>query len=696
MGFELISSDINQLVDRRYLTNVTIHRRLYGHSLARLVIDWDEMLREGDKADQGIDPTANLGAAMLDTDATIRWVGKDQEASVECFAGYVTNVFARRDPTVSRVTLECISHSKRTDLIPKFRVWQECTLLDVCQHIASKEPLIELSSDAQSVLSEITIDLTVQYGETDFAYLSRMLHAWGIPLATDDRAGKVTIGSPRINSSGPCPELNWHWDHITLAGSLVPVDAKSRNTGGGATGIAKQYESRFNQGLDRTASEYYPRLDDDHYEERTWVAERVYDTSFEGGPAAYRVRWPDYIYDYSPGTGVKFGEQTYLVRESVLQGHPTQDTATQELVLQDYLAPLQHHKRKVHWPSRTLWAHVTKNNYEDPQQRGRVQVEFDLEELDPPADADTRCWLPTVTPYGGLKGKSGTSGFLSLPEVGEHVLVQFLGDWDSDAVVLGSVREYAREGFPYDPHETKRWQTPSGNQVTMTTRGETDIVRLKTQDKLIFEGRIDAAKQIVIMDLADSEGDRIHFEGGAGPTRLDIFSSGEIYMHAGQKLFIEGGEIQITSTMGNVNINGKMNVDIDGSAMVNIDGSLVKLNTPPAVPHWSLQPLQLPPPDPEEQPPAEARKRAKPSAWVPALTAGEQETDEEEKTWIEVELLDDLGEVVPNERYRLRLPDGSIREGRLDANGRARVDGIDPGTAQVCFPDIDANDWRPA
>ncbi len=34
--------------------------------------------------------------------------------------------------------------------------------------------------------------------------------------------------------------------------------------------------------------------------------------------------------------------------------------------------------------------------------------------------------------------------------------------------------------------------------------------------------------------------------------------------------------------------------------------------------------------------------------------------------------------------------------GYLDSNGRARIDGIDPGVCEVSFPDIDANEWRAA
>jgi hypothetical protein len=614
MGFQLNSGVINQLIDRRFLTDVTIHRRLFHHSWARVVIDWDEGPLEGDKPSEGLTPTADLGAAMLNTDLALNWIGDDQTESTPCFSGYVASVAACREIARSQVVIDCVSHSKRTDLIPRFRVWQECTLLDVCQHIASREPLVSISSDAQGILGQVTIDLSVQYGETDFEYLRRMLHAWGVPLSTDDQSGKVVIGSPTVGGHGPFPALDWHWERITLEGHLVPLDAKSRNIGTGATGIAKQYAGRFDQGLSRAGSEYHPRLDDDHYNERTWIAERVFDSTFDADITVYRIAWPGHAFDYGPGATLDFGGNRYMVREVNLRGCPNEDTVMQEFVLQDYLAPVQPNRRKAHWPSRTLWAHVTKNNDEDPQQRGRIQVEFDLEQLD--STGSRHCWLPTVTQYGGLKGQSSTSGFLSLPEVGEHVLVQFLGDWDSDAVVTGSVREYARGGFIYDPHNTKRWQTPSGNQVTLTTRGDTDILRLKCKDKLIFEGKISGSKQSVTVDLCDSTEDRIHFEKGSGPTRLDVLCSGEIYMHADQKMHLDAGEIQLTSSTGNVNIKAAANVDVDGASGVNIDGAMVKLNSPPAMPHWKLKALKAEPDNTTEGAKGSARTRSKPPKWA--------------------------------------------------------------------------------
>lgn len=70
--------------------------------------------------------------------------------------------------------------------------------------------------------------------------------------------------------------------------------------------------------------------------------------------------------------------------------------------------------------------------------------------------------------------------------------------------------------------------------------------------------------------------------------------------------------------------------------------------------------------------------------------------EEDVRTWIEIELVDQDGKPVVGEKYRIDLPDGTMRRGSLDSNGRARVDQIDPGFCEVSFPGLDASEWRPA
>lgn len=67
----------------------------------------------------------------------------------------------------------------------------------------------------------------------------------------------------------------------------------------------------------------------------------------------------------------------------------------------------------------------------------------------------------------------------------------------------------------------------------------------------------------------------------------------------------------------------------------------------------------------------------------------------EEAHFIEIELKDDEGKPVANESYFVELPDGSTKSGRTDASGYARIDGVDPGTAKISFPDLDKESTSP-
>jgi hypothetical protein len=65
------------------------------------------------------------------------------------------------------------------------------------------------------------------------------------------------------------------------------------------------------------------------------------------------------------------------------------------------------------------------------------------------------------------------------------------------------------------------------------------------------------------------------------------------------------------------------------------------------------------------------------------------------KTFIAVQLVGEDNSPVPGERYVIELPDGTSREGTLDDAGKAIVDGIDPGTCTIRFPDMDKDAWEP-
>jgi hypothetical protein len=75
----------------------------------------------------------------------------------------------------------------------------------------------------------------------------------------------------------------------------------------------------------------------------------------------------------------------------------------------------------------------------------------------------------------------------------------------------------------------------------------------------------------------------------------------------------------------------------------------------------------------------------------PAIPPPRKETH-----WIEILLLDEQGRPVPNESYEITLANGFVVTGTLDADGRAREDGIVAGTCKVTLPSIHGAEWRPA
>ena len=93
---------------------------------------------------------------------------------------------------------------------------------------------------------------------------------------------------------------------------------------------------------------------------------------------------------------------------------------------------------------------------------------------------------------------------------------------------------------------------------------------------------------------------------------------------------------------------------------------------------------------PRENPPVEAEQPAPlviESKVAPPKKAESPKT--EKKTWVEFIVVDKEGEPVPGVRYRVKLPDGTMQEGVLDAYGQANFYEIDPGTCKITFPDLD-------
>jgi hypothetical protein len=43
--------------------------------------------------------------------------------------------------------------------------------------------------------------------------------------------------------------------------------------------------------------------------------------------------------------------------------------------------------------------------------------------------------------------------------------------------------------------------------------------------------------------------------------------------------------------------------------------------------------------------------------------------------------------------YEVKSANGEVKRGLLDADGRARLDGLPAGSCEVSFPEIDGREW---
>ena len=77
---------------------------------------------------------------------------------------------------------------------------------------------------------------------------------------------------------------------------------------------------------------------------------------------------------------------------------------------------------------------VSEKNQVSTDDLGRVQVQFHWDHVGSEGE-ETSCWMRVMSPWAG----SGNRGFVTLPRVGDEVVVAFVGEYQDDPVVIGSL-----------------------------------------------------------------------------------------------------------------------------------------------------------------------------------------------------------------------------------------------------------------
>ena len=142
---------------------------------------------------------------------------------------------------------------------------------------------------------------------------------------------------------------------------------------------------------------------------------------------------------------------------------------------------------------------------------------------------------------------------------------------------------------------------------------------------------------------------------------------------------IDAGGVTISGTLVLINEGGSPGSAPDAQPAVPEKPKEGKVDVPPPVAPPPLKPILPPKPPPPVAPPP-------PPPPPPPPVKG--------KTWVKIKIVDPDKKPVPDVPYKMKVPDGSPRQGKVDKDGEANVEGIDPGQCELTLPDLDGGDWQ--
>ena len=346
---------------------------------------------------------------------------------------------------------------------------------------------------------------------------------------------------------------------------------------------------------------------------------------------------------------------------------------------------------------------------DDPEKLGRVKVRLHFQKPD-----DTLLWMRMVAPFAG-----NDRGIQFFPEIGDEVAVAFEEGDPARPYVIGAL--WNGKDTPPDL-KYKQIVTKSGNVIRISDASGKESIQIFTPNgDCLLQLQNDGKPTITVhsegdISLEAKEQIRIKCKNLVQIVEQNferkVGGSEKAAVSADLTLTASGVSVAADANMA---LSAGANLDASGGAMTNVVGTLVQLNPPAFVkmPVMKAQPNEVATAwtkQKGERPPTKLKNTYDPVpprglAAAAALAtkrteppkAGFAPTTVEEKTsWVEIEMVGADKKPVAGVAYRLELPDGVVKVGVTDAQGKVRYDGIEPGECKVSFPDLDKDAWEPA
>jgi type VI secretion system secreted protein VgrG len=670
------------------------------------------------------------------------------------------------------------------------RIFQNKSVPDILEQVFNDRGCTDYQLKLQGTYK--ARDYCVQYRETDFNFVSRLMEDEGIFYFFEQTEEKHTLvladdkasfkACPHKAKARYSPSLGGRLDEDTIFG----IEQENRvNTG---TASLSDYDfEKPNTSLYATLSgsepaEYYDypgkyttKDEGDHYaklrlEEREVALVTVRGKSnCMGLECGYKFTLAEHFRDAANQdyTLLAIGQHGKNTSYRAGTPQPFEYVNDFEAIPNSVAFRPPRQARKPVIPSTQTAVVVGKSGEEIwTDQYGRIKVQF-YWDREGTRDENSSCWIRVAQTWAGKSW-----GAIFLPRVGQEVVVSFLEGDPDRPLITGSVYN-ADQTVPYTLPDFQTKSTIKSNSSKGSagfneirfddTKGSEDVfihaeknadIRVKNDE---YKNVLNNLSLTVGNDVYEKYGNDHHLEvvnnemikidvdhnlkvGGKQAIQvtgshslqvtgdvIEVFSgnhsektSMNLYIDAGIGIVIEGTSGITLKCGSNSVVIDPSGVTVTGSLIV-LDGKLTRINSGPGSPAMSGTPGNAVSPAAPKAPtdaddadpgtmsqiktqqmqqqtgkygtisPAAFHPPA-PSAAGAGSAAGQAET---KKTWFEVKLEDKAGQPVAGEPYKVTLPDGSVSEGTLDDKGMARIEGIDPGSCHVTFPNMDKSVWKP-
>jgi type VI secretion system secreted protein VgrG len=341
---------------------------------------------------------------------------------------------------------------------------------------------------------------------------------------------------------------------------------------------------------------------------------------------------------------------------------------------------------------------------------GRVKVKFHWDR-GKDNDEKSSCWIRVSSTFAG-----GQYGSIFTPRIGQEVVVDFLEGDPDRPLITGSVYN-ADQMPPYElPGEKTKSTTKTNSSLGGKGFNEIRFEDKKGEEQIFVHGEKDADIRIkndrrewvgndrhlvVVRDKIgkverDSHGlvgreerlevaaDRHRKVGGletievvrsrsltVGGDVIEVFKGNHSEQVAGD-YYARAKNVVIEGTSGlTLKVGGNF-ITVDRSG-VTIKGTMVNINPPAGAGLMGSASSAVPVSAPLVAAVAANAVAGKDTTYSAAETHNEaSEEAQQEKSWIEIRLVDENNDPVPGERYRIETPDGKIADGRSTGTATPR------------------------